>query len=954
MACNLKGKNMRVIPVIHNNMIRFFNRMILGCTPSGWQLFAVFVVFVWPLISVAKDSGEYLQGAQAYFNRGEYQSAVVQLKNALLINPENAEARFLLGRTYLTLDNGFLAEKELSRAQDLGMSRDRVLMPLGRAWILTGESERVLQTIFVEDGDLLPLKIDILLLQGKAYIEEQQPAMADQKFNEVLELKPDATEALVGKARISYQKRDMVAADKLLERALSTDPDFVDAWNLKGELLLRTEGKQQEAAAAFQKALDMKPDSGPARLGLATALIARGENEKALAEVNQVLGKYPNSHLGYYIKALALYQQERLKPAQASVQKALNYNPAHLPSQVLAGTIAYQQGEMNQAEQHLRTYWNQAPRDRRVAVLLAATLLKLKEPAKAIEVLEPGLSAASEDTQYLALLGSAYLADGKSAQGIEYLEKAVELSPDAATVHAQLAMGRLAAGDLDSAVSELVTVVDLDQELVQGDVLLIITYLHKKDFEKALVSAEVLMGKMPESPIPYNFKGAAQFGTGDTHAAKLSYEAALQIQPDFLAARMNLAKLDLLANDTVAAEKQYQKVLSYDEGNLKALLGLAVVAHRNGQVDKTLKWLKEAHDYHPKSIQPALLLIEHYERTGETTKALDLARNMIVTHPRDPTLLKLMARIQLKAGENKEATATLQKLAEVLPNSPGTQYQLAMVQIRQKQTDAARNSLQQAIKLQEDFPQAQAAMGRLEIARDEYDAALGISAALQKNHPNAVYGYELKGDVHAARSESKQAADAYALAYDNGPGAPLAQKLFHSRMKTGDTESAYETLRQWLADHQEDTSNRRLLAITLQSKGQQQSAIEEYLKILEHDPDDVVALNNLAWLYQEKGNPEGVKYAERAHGLAPERIEITDTLGWLLVQNGEINRGLVLLQEARVKAPHIPSIHYHMAVALYKSGRTDEARKELDRLLKTSKDFQGVDDARKLREQLGG
>ena len=114
------------------------------------------------------------------------------------------------------------------------------------------------------------------------------------------------------------------------------------------------------------------------------------------------------------------------------------------------------------------------------------------------------------------------------------------------------------------------------------------------------------------------------------------------------------------------------------------------------------------------------------------------------------------------------------------------------------------------------------------------------------------------------------------------------------------------------------------------------------------------ALNNLAWLYQEENNPEGVKYAERAYQLVPNRPEVIDTLGWLLVQNGETNRGLVLLQEAATKAPHIPDIRYHMAAALEKAGRRDEARKELDRLLKSNKTFPERDKAEALREQLGG
>ena len=55
---------MKVIPVIHNSMPRLLKRIILGCSPNGRRLFAVFVVFLWPLISVATDSGDYLQAGQ--------------------------------------------------------------------------------------------------------------------------------------------------------------------------------------------------------------------------------------------------------------------------------------------------------------------------------------------------------------------------------------------------------------------------------------------------------------------------------------------------------------------------------------------------------------------------------------------------------------------------------------------------------------------------------------------------------------------------------------------------------------------------------------------------------------------------------------------------------------------------------------------------------------------------
>ncbi|GMQ87343.1 MAG: PEP-CTERM system TPR-repeat protein PrsT [Gammaproteobacteria bacterium] len=908
---------------------------------------------VWPLTSMAIDAAEYLDDAQKYFDKGEYSTAVIQLKNALQADPDNGEARLLLGKTYLKLENGPSALKELSRARDLGVGRKAVLLPLGRAYLMAGQGDQLLQAITREADDLLQIRIDILLLHGQAYLGKQHFAMADEKFSKVLELRPAAAGALAGKARIAFHDGDTAGAAELADKAIAEDDQVVDAWIIKGELF-RQAGKHREAVSAFQKALDITPTDVPARLGKAIGLIGLGEQDNALAEIEQLLKSHPDMYMAHYVKALALYQQHQLAQAQESVQRTLKLAPGHLKSHLLAGTISYQQGQLNQSEQHLRQYLRQRPGDKQAAKLLAATLLKLRKPGAAIEVLEPGMSSASDDAQYFSLLGSAYLGQGDAASGLEYLEKAIALAPDSANMRTQLAIGYLALGEEEQAIGELQTAVDLDQGLLKTDVLLAMAYLRNKDFDAALVAAEALTDKMPGSPVPDNLKGAAQLGKGNRKAARNAYEAALKIQPDFLPAYFNLARLDQLANNPAAAEGRYRKVLSYDEGNLKALLALAVLASREGRVDETEKWLKRAHRHHPEAAQPALMLVKHYQRRGKTIKALDLARATAITHSRDQEVLKTLAFSQLKAGEDKAALTTLRSLVELVPQPPGAHYQLALVQLKLEKSDEARESLRQALTLEADYPAAQLALGRLEIVRKNSDAARDIADALKQVHPDAVFGYELEGDIFYSRQAFKRAAGAYALAAGKTNSAPLARKLFQSRLKAGEHDAAYEALRQWLAEHPEDTTLRAMLAMALQSAGQQQSAIEEYQQVLEYDADNVAVLNNLAWLYQEAGSPEGVKYAERAHELVPDRPDVSDTLGWLLVQNGEINRGLVLLQDAAVKAPHIPDIRYHMIVALDRAGRRDEARKELNRLLKTGKVFPDIDKARALREQWGG
>ena len=90
-----------------------------------------------------------------------------------------------------------------------------------------------------------------------------------------------------------------------------------------------------------------------------------------------------------------------------------------------------------------------------------------------------------------------------------------------------------------------------------------------------------------------------------------------------------------------------------------------------------------------------------------------------------------------------------------------------------------------------------------------------------------------------------------------------------------------------------------------------------------------MALINLVWAYQEQDVATGLEYAEQAYELSGESLDVADTLGWLLVKDGDYKRGLPLLQGAVNRAPHILEIRYHLAVALDKAGCQDEARKEL-------------------------
>ena len=101
-----------------------------------------------------------------------------------------------------------------------------------------------------------------------------------------------------------------------------------------------------------------------------------------------------------------------------------------------------------------------------------------------------------------------------------------------------------------------------------------------------------------------------------------------------------------------------------------------------------------------------------------------------------------------------------------------------------------------------------------------------------------------------------------------------------------------------------------------------------YEKLLSMKPDFAPVLNNLAYLYSERLDEidKARDLAQRARALQPGDAAIADTLGWILYKQGDYKQALALLQESAQNRPDNPEIQFHLGMAKYMMGWTNEAR----------------------------
>ena len=147
---------------------------------------------------------------------------------------------------------------------------------------------------------------------------------------------------------------------------------------------------------------------------------------------------------------------------------------------------------------------------------------------------------------------------------------------------------------------------------------------------------------------------------------------------------------------------------------------------------------------------------------------------------------------------------------------------------------------------------------------------------------------------------------------------------------------------------------RELLAGLYTLAGEAALAAEQFRSIVALQPNNPVALNNLAYdvAVREKKPAEALAMARRALALAPRDPTILDTVGWIEFLLGNTAEASKLLVQAAKGAPANPEIRLHSAIALASQGARAAAQAELAEALKLSPALEKQADVQELKARL--
>ena len=876
--------------------------------------------------------------AKQYLADGDHKSAAIQLKNALQQDPKLAEARFLLGQAMLRTGDAAGAEIELRKALELGYPLAQVNPALARALVTRGQHRKAIDEFANVEAATPEGTAMLHTAIGEAQMALRVVDAADASFEKALAAVPGYPPALLGSARVKAGRRDLAGALAIVDDALKSSPKLVEAHQFKGDLQIAL-GKPDAALVAYREAIQVKASHVPAHVAIVGVLMRQGKLDEAgkqLDAMKQVAPKHPHTA---YLRALFSYRQKDLVAARDSILQQLRLAPDNIPGLVLAGAIEQDLKSYAQSEAHLQKALQKAPNYLPAQHLLVSGYLRSGQPAKALESMTPLLASGSENPTTLALAGEVYLTNGRPAEAARHFEKASALDPQDGRKKTGLALSHLAQGDVDQGLRELEEAAAGSSD-ARADLALIAAHLQKRQFDQALAAIDSLDKKRPDHALNYNLRGVALMGKRDEAGARKSFERALALDQAFLPAAANLAKLDLADKKPQEARKRFEAVLAKDPKNAQAMLALAELQRRNrGKPEEVAAMIRKAVAANPTDPAARLALINHYLRSRDPAKAVVAAQEALVAMPDRPELLDAAGRAQLAAGSSNQALATYGKWSQLQPKAPLPLLRMAEAQIASKDIASAERSLRKALELKPDFLDAQRRLIALDVQRDRLPQALAMAQTVQKQRPNESAGYVLEGNIHAHKKAWTPAIAVYRAGLKKVDASELAIRLHAALRTSGQGSEAERFAAARLKQHPQELAFRAYMAESALVAEDFPASIEHYQALLAMQPDNASWLNNLAWAAGRAKDPKAIEYAEKADSLRPNDPAIMDTLGMLLVDKGDMARGLDLLRKASSAAPDTPRIRLNLAKSLIKAGQKDAAKKELDDLAKLGEKF---------------
>ena len=314
------------------------------------------------------------------------------------------------------------------------------------------------------------------------------------------------------------------------------------------------------------------------------------------------------------------------------------------------------------------------------------------------------LKEEPQNAMAIQRLGSIWWEQGSPIQAAPFLLTARDLAPQNVDARAKLVGVFLYAGQFEEARKEALAILDQNPSHPETMRLLIDASLTRQDLEDA--ERRLLSLRTRDTPGFHTALALLSFRKGDLASAQSELEQALALDPNFLEARLVLAKVYLSKGEHAQADREFKTAAELASPRSRARLAYPEFKLSAGAVEEAKLLLREITHQAPDSLPAWRLLAQIELAEKRATEALGLIENVLLRDPTNIEARLLQAQIWLAQGESKKSIEVLERFSAIHPKVLIVKYQLALAYLQDKNAAQAAVVLHQALQENSNYVEA--------------------------------------------------------------------------------------------------------------------------------------------------------------------------------------------------------------------------------------------------------
>jgi tetratricopeptide (TPR) repeat protein len=652
-------------------------------------------------------------------------------------------------------------------------------------------------------------------------------------------------------------------------------------------------GELQLAISTYREALSRSPDD----LRVIIPAVAALYNAREYDEADQILEDASRQNLYHpelsRLQLRSFLRHGQLDSASSVLEGLLDNDPDNQAACLSLALLKMQQDKFDEADELLTKLKVEDPNS--LSVTAAQIQLKIRQgkPQEALKISDEIVDKIRSVPAYI-LRARTYAMLDQPDKAIEDFEYAISIGPDNVEVWVARSDFYRSLGELGKASEDIQHALSFDSNNVH--------------IQKRAVS--LLLGSKDPN---------------DVRLARSIIDRSLVSNPDDIEMRLFKAR-SFLAEGTVPAiekaEQIYQKITDDQPEISNAWVMLGEITLRQGQpgraIDAALRGL--VHNPNNKSL---LLLKARAEAVRSPILAIPTLKLLCELNPIDVNAAMLLAETYVTIGESEKAVALLTKQLLTCNDSTRRKCNIAL-----------------AVALYKN--------GNKEQAQKEFDSLL--ESEQNDSDPLLAQVRLFKNDK--LWDQLKQKIVSW---YENNPEDYRTPIIVAKDLVSVEDSHAQkiseDIVKLVLEKYPDNTEALSVLAILMEITDRSVESVDLYERILELEPENLIAINNLAWILCEREGKHQIAFelAQKGLMIAPDYLDLIDTRGVVYYRLGEFEKAVQDLSRCvelyPLAAPSGVASRFHLARAFAKLGQKHKAIDSLNQALALESRIGGLSSA---------